>query len=206
MKSLLPLLIGLAVIGMLGWSSCQEFQSQQAWRADTAAVMEGVRERQQKALDLQRFADSLVRDAQSQAERATRSRLRADRTVRSAMNYRDSILTALGASPDTCAPWLLLASRTEDSLLGALRATQGAFDSLAASQEPLRRSNAALLWAVQLKQESIDSLTALVRRAPEECRLLLIPCPRVFVGVGLTESGGTIRVGPTVGVGVRVPF
>lgn len=200
MKSLLPLLIGLAVIGMLGWSSCQEFQSQQAWRADTAAVMRGVRERQQKALDLQRFADSLARDAQSQAERATRSRLRADQTVRAALNSRDS-LTALLTSPDTSIP-LQMALRALDSLEAGYTALT---DAYAAQGQALAQMDSAYWSQVRradLYRESVDSLRALVRRAPTPKRWL----PVLTVGYGAVLSDGVVRAGPSLAVGVRVPF
>lgn len=191
----------LVLVGVVAWS-CRTNREWKDWEAPRDSTLTAVQAREDSANRLLQVADSLFGYSVSQNGKATQKFRDAERMVRSALHYRDSVLASLGASPDTCLPWLLIASRTEDSLVGALRVTQSAFDSLQAAQEPLRLSNTALLHAYQLQRESVDSLTNLVGRVPHPKKW----APVVTVGYGAVLNGGVVRTGPSVSLGIKIPF
>lgn len=193
------------MLALLLWSACHTPPSQAKWEADTLRVFQGVKAREDSAAQRLREADSLKAVAESLTLTARLTFRRGETSYRAALFLRDSLTGLLNGSPDTS---------------GALQVALGAFDSLRVGYDSLHRAfvvlegsweasvkaNTVLLRAYQLQRDNVDSLTALVRRAPSECRMLRLPCPRLYVGVGLVESGGVIRVGPSIGVGIRVPF
>lgn len=203
-KSLGPWIVGLLLLGVLGWEACQGSRSLAEWEADTTRTFQGVQAREDSAEAMLALGMRLVEQGEQAKREGEKLAQRGQSAFRAALHLRDSLSNV--AIPDTCLPLAREWARAHDSLVVAVRSTQAGFDSLLGSYALLERSYLLQLQRAALFQESSDSLTALVRRAPEECRVLGVPCPRVYVGVGLVESGGTIRVGPSLGVGFRVPF
>lgn len=201
----LPVLVGIALLTVLLWSGCQESQSHAKWAADTTRVFQGVQAREDSAALKLREADSLTSVAESLTALANRKALTGQQAYRSALHLRREADSLLTLSPDTSVA-LYTALQAFDSLRVGYDSLNRSYGLLVASNASLKRSNSALLSAYQLQRESVDSLVQLVRRAPEECRFLSIPCPRAYLGVGVMMSDGVMRVGPSVGLGVRIPF
>lgn len=196
-----PLVVGLAVIGMLLWSG---YSQSQGWKADTNRVLQGVKAREDSATAQLAKAESLTVAARSVFVNAERTALRGQQAYRSALNLRDSLEGV--AIPDTCLPLASGWRRSFDSLLVGYDSLQGAFVALRGSYAAQDTALTLLRSAYDLRGESIDSLASLVRRTPTGCRVLGLPCPVVVGGYGAVVSGGVVRTGPSVSVGIKIPF
>lgn len=200
MAKYLPWLAG-GLLGALLLAVPQCAAPSGGWEADTAAVMAGVRAREALADAQIRAADSLLGVANRRLQVAERHNAAAGRTLLAANSLRDSVL-ALGVAPDTCLPWIGLLRREADSLRSALALSQTAYSADSAAVVDLRLANAALRQSDSLHAASVDSLVALVRRAPKERWWL----PQITAGYGAVVSGGAVRVGPGVQAGFRIRF
>lgn len=204
MRDWQPIAVGIGLVSVLVYATCTEGRSVTRWQADTTTVFQGVREREERAESLIVFALRQVAEAADSQASAKRLAQQAQRTYGRAIALRDSLSHL--AVPDTCQPYLLIARQSFDSLEGAYR---DALEAVRVSNEALGALDSALSAQTQranLYRESVDSLSALVRRAPGGCKVLGLPCPQLQVGYSAVLSGGVVRVGPAIGLGIRVPF
>lgn len=200
MTKYLPFLFILVLIGALA-VSCQDNRGAEAWLVDRDSVLASVRQREDSAQRIMAKAEYLAIQADSLANIARGKALRGETAYRSALNYRDSVSALLSQTPDTPVS-TVMALRAFDSLRVGYDSLRGAFVAVMGANAALTRANKALLHAYTLRGESIDSLEALVRMVPQRKWWV----PEVQVGYGAVLSGGVVRMGPSLSVGIKVPF
>lgn len=204
MKHLLPF-VALTILAVLVWSGCNAYRDQRAWRQDRDSTLALVQAKEDSADRMLALGLGLWEAGIRKDSLARLSERRGASAYRAAINLRDSLEGV--AIPDTCLPLASGWRRTNDSLKVAYDSTKGALDSLRSASAQRDTAKAAFLDVVKLKGESVGDLSALVRRAPGPCRALgFLPCPQIQVGYGAVLSDGEVRVGPSVGIGFKVPF
>lgn len=191
-------LVGIVLLGAILFQGWRESQGMAKWKQDRDAQLAAIQAREDSADQLLALSLRLHQDAAQRDSVALGKAKSADRLYRTALLLRDS-LTHLPV--DT--------SETHEVALRALDSLGVAYDSLHASWEAVNASYEAeaearrhLLTAYYLRGESIDSLVALVGRVPGRKWW----APQVTVGYGAVLSGGVVRTGPTVSVGLAIKF
>lgn len=127
------------------------------------------------------------------------------------MRPRVPVARPLPIPPDTTvADTIRYLREALDSTSLTLQETRSAFDSLTVAFDRLtdafhaqEAANERFRVAYVGELERADGLTLALRKA-STCRkvLGLIPLPRVVLGYGVMESGGVVRTGPAVAVGI----
>lgn len=127
------------------------------------------------------------------------------------MRPRVPVARPLPIPPDTTvADTIRYLREALDSTSLTLQEARSAFDSLTVAFDRLtdafhaqEAANERFRVAYVGELERADGLTLALRKA-STCRkvLGLIPLPRVVLGYGVMESGGVVRTGPAVAVGI----
>lgn len=196
-----PYLVGaLLLIGVVA-GSCQASREWRDWERDKAATIASVKAREDSAERLLVVGMRLVETAHHRDSVAQAQSFRAERTYRNALTLRDSLDRSLTGSPDTSIPLQMA--------LGAFDSLRVGYDSLKSAYDLQGQALASLdsaFWVqakrAELYRESVDSLTSLVGRVPHPKKWV----PVVTVGVGAVLNGGVVRTGPTISVGLKIPF
>lgn len=200
----LAVVVGIAVVGALFWSGCRESRSRAEWVRDTTRVFQGVQAREDSAHQMLTEGLRLIAKAHADSARADQRFRRGETAYRSALNYRDSLDALLTALPDT--PQIAhVALRALDSLGSAYQSLKEAFDLQGQALAEMDSAYWSQAKRAELYRESVDSLSALVRRFPNECRIGPIPCPSLTVGYGVVENDG-FRTGLGATFGWSIPL
>lgn len=199
MKRLLPYLLVLALVLAAWWGFAKYVKWSGEW-----AVWEADTTRQFSQIEVDRLLkgqrDSLNRQSDSAAKHLIGIANRHSREVGRLSGVADSLLGVLDRS-QTPSESLTTALHALDVHQAALGEALGEVVSLRGAYAAQSLTVTRLTLDNKLAWDHIDSLQALIRRVPKGCRLLLIPCPRLVGGVGVTYSGGKVVGGPSVAFG-----
>lgn len=203
-KSLGVVALALLCLGLFAFAVRNVLTTSREWqgweqdttRLFTAIEVERIVRDSNKALlnENARLTDSLSAIANRHSVRRTTALREADSLkalLEGGVSERDSLLYALE-----------MAERLEGALGEATGEIVGLRSIVAAQGLSLSR----LKLSEQQAWSLLDSASAVIRRVPRGCRIVVIPCPTVSGGYGATLSEGRLHTGPTMNAGWEIRF
>ena len=147
-------------------------------------------------------AAKTAQEAQTASDRAD-SAVRVIRGLTEALgrlHAHSSVLVA--TAPDTCQPVIAALSAERDTAVALADSTKSALADAGNAVDGYRMAWRQATHGLDLAESRGDSLAAVLKAAPHECRFLGVPCPTALVGYGLTPHG----LDWMAGVGIPIRF